>query len=248
MAADRDALESALRALGTRLAVPDPPDVTDAVLARIARPAPARWGRRLLAAAVAAFVALGTAMVVSPAVRAAVFDLFRIGGVEIHNQPAPVSPSISPSVSPSMDPPLPGERDVTLDEARAAVDFPLRVPTALGPPGAVRLVDGDRVVTMAFDGTAFGSVRVDQFDGGLDPLFTKFASAADVHHVTVDGAPAIWVDRPHPVLYTDRDGTLREESARLAGSTLIWERDGVTYRVEGDLTEDRAITIAESLR
>ncbi|MFC4851961.1 hypothetical protein [Actinophytocola glycyrrhizae] len=37
-------------------------------------------------------------------------------------------------------------------------------------------------------------------------MFTKFAAAADIHHVAVHGAPAIWVDRPHPVLYTDRDG------------------------------------------
>ncbi|MFI7673341.1 hypothetical protein [Actinophytocola sp. NPDC049390] len=235
MAADRDALESALHALGTRLDVPDPPDVTDAVLARIATPAPTRWWRRVLAAVVAAVVALATAMVVSPAVRATVLDFLRIGGVEIQHQPAPVTPSL--------DPPLPNERDVTLDQARAAVDFPLRLPTGLGPPGAVRLVDGDRVVTMAFSG-----VRVDQFDGGLAPMFTKFTHAVDVHHVTVDGTPAIWVDRPHPVLYTDRDGTLRDESARLAGSTLIWERDGVTYRVEGDLTRERAIAIGESLR
>lgn len=229
-------LESALRSLGARLDVPDPPDVTATVLARLDQPAPSRTGRRLVAAAAAALVALATAMVVSPAVRATVFDFLRIGGVEIHeNQPAPVTPSL--------DPPLPGERDVTLAEARAAVDFPLRLPADLGPPGAVRLIDGDRVV-----GMAFGNVRIDQFDGGLDPMFTKFASAADIHHVTVGGAPAIWVDRPHPVLYTDRDGNQRDESARLAGSTLIWERDGVTYRVEGDLTEQEAIKIAESLR
>jgi hypothetical protein len=34
----------------------------------------------------------------------------------------------------------------------------------------------------------------------------------------------------------------------MAGSTLIWEKDGITYRVEGDLTQQQAITIAESLR
>lgn len=237
--AGHDDLEAALRALGTRLDVPDPPPVTDtagSVLARLDEPAPSPPRRRLLTAAVAALLALTTAMVVSPAVRAAVFDFFRIGGVEIHeNRPAPVTPSL--------DPPLPGERDVTLIEARAAVDFPLRLPTGLGPPGAVRLIDGDRVVTMAF-----GGVRIDQFDGGLDPMFTKFTTAADVHHVTVADGPAVWVDRPHPVFYTDRDGNLRDENARLAAGTLIWERDGITYRVEGDLAQWRAIEIAESLR
>ena len=235
MADDLADLEQALRALGTRLDVPDPPDVTGAVLARIAEPAPTRWGRRVLAAAVAAVVALATAMVVSPAVRAAVFDFLRVGGVEIHeNLPAPVTPAL--------DPPSPGERDVTLAQPRAAVDFPLALPSGLGPPGAVRLVDGNRVVSMAYAG-----VRVDQFDGGLAPMFTKFTHAADIHHVTVDGSPAIWVDRPHPVLYTDRDGNLREESARLAAATLIWARDDITYRIEGDLTRQQAIAIAETM-
>ncbi|MBB4910755.1 hypothetical protein [Actinophytocola algeriensis] len=228
-------LESALRSLGARLDVPDAPHLTSAVLARLDEPAPPVWPRRVLTAAVAAVVALATAMVVSPAVRAAVVEFLRIGAVEIHqNQPAPVTPSL--------DPPLPGERDVTLAEAAEAADFPLRLPTTLGPPGAVRLIDDGRVVTMAF-----GAVRVDQFDGGLAPMFTKFTHAADIHHVTVDSSPAIWVDRPHPVLYTDRDGTLRDESARLAASTLIWEKDGVTYRVEGDLRQRQAIEIAESM-
>jgi hypothetical protein len=232
-------LEAALRSLGTRLDVPDPPDVTDAVLSRLDE-TPARWRpvHRLVAAAVAVLVALAAAMAVSPTVRAAVYDFLRIGGVEIHeNEPAPVTPS------PSVDPPLRGERDVSVAQARDAVDFPLKLPTDLGKPTTVRLIDGARVVSMAF-----GAVRIDQFDGGLAPMFSKFASAQEVHHVTVSGGPAIWVDHPHPVLYTDRDGLMHEEGARLAGSTLIWEKNGITYRVEGDLTEQQAIVIAESLR
>ena len=38
---------------------------------------------------------------------------------------------------------------------------------------------------------------------------------------------------------------MREETARLAGSTLIWEKDGITYRVEG-AHRTQAIEIAES--
>jgi hypothetical protein len=237
-------LEAALRDLGTRLDVPEPPDLTTAVLSRLDERPRARWRpvHRVIAAAVAAAIALATAMVVSPAVRAAVYDLLRIGGVEIHeNEPAPVSPV------PSVDPPLPGEHDVSLDEAREAADFPLLLPKDLGPPATVRLIDDARVVSMAF-GSAHGQIRVDQFDGGLDPMFAKFAMADDVHHITLSGKPAYWVEKPHIVIYTDRDGNLRQESARLAGSTLIWEKNGITYRVEGTLTERQAIAIAESLR
>lgn len=240
-----DNLEAALRDLGTRLDVPESRDLSAAVLARLdERPRRGRWRpvHRVIAAAVAAALALATAMVVSPTVRAAVYDLLRIGGVEIHeNQPAPVTPV------PSVDPPLPGERDVSLDEARAAADFPLQVPADLGPPATVRLIDDGRVVSMAF-GSAHGQIRLDQFDGGLDPMFAKFARAQDVKYVTVYGTTAFWVDRPHIVIYTGRDGTLHQESARLAANTLIWEKNGITYRVEGELTEDQAIGIAESLR
>jgi hypothetical protein len=236
-------LEAALRELGARLDVPEPPDMSAAVLARLDEKRP-RWRpvHRVIAAAVAAALALATAMVVSPAVRATVYDLLRIGGVEIHeNEPAPVAPV------PSVEPPLPGERDVSLDEARAAVDFPLQVPQGLGPPATVRLIDGGRVVSMAF-GSPHGQIRLDQFDGGLDPMFNKFATAEDVQQVAVSGMPAIWVNRPHVVIYTGRDGKLHQESARLAANTLIWENGISSYRLEGKLTRRQAIEIAESLR
>jgi hypothetical protein len=237
-----DDLETALRSLGTRLDVPDPPDVSATVLSRLDEDEPVRWSPvwRLVAAGIAALVALAAAMVVSPTVRTAVYDLLRVGGVEIHE-------NVPPPVTPSVDPPLPDERDVSLDQARDAVDFPLKLPAELGKPIVVRLTDNAEVVSMAFD-SPHGAVRVDQFAGGLSPMFQKFAGAEDVHHVTVAGAPAVWVDRPHPVFYTDRDGQMREETARLAGSTLIWEQDGTTYRVEGELTQQQAVVIAESLR
>jgi hypothetical protein len=44
----------------------------------------------------------------------------------------------------------------------------------------------------------------------------------------------------------DADGTKRTETARLAGHTLIWEHGTTALRLEGDLTLDRAIQIAES--
>lgn len=237
-------LETALRSLGTRLDVPEPADATSAVLDRLDDPAPRTGWRpvdRIAAAVVAALVALATAMALSPTVRAAVYDLFRIGGVELHeDQPPPVTPTVS------VDPPLPGEHDVTLAQARRAADFPLTLPGRLGPPVTVRLIEDGRVVSMAF-GSPHGQVRVDQFDGGLDPMFAKFTHAEDMHSVVVQGVPGVWVDRPHPVFYTDETGRMREETARLSGSTLIWENNGVTYRVEGDLTREQAIDLADSL-
>jgi hypothetical protein len=232
-------VEAALRELGGRLAVPEPPaDLAGAVLARLDEPEPRARARvlpRLVAAAVALLAALAVAMAVSPTVRAAVLDFLRLGGVDIHFQPPPVTPTTT-------DTPLPGERDVSLAQARDAVDFDVRVPRLLGEPDSVR-VAGPRVVSLRYPGA-----RVDEIDGRIAPVFEKFLRAGDVEQTTVDGALAVWIPRPHPVLYVDRLGNVHEEAARLAARTLIWERDGVTYRVEGELTMKQAVAIAVTVR
>jgi hypothetical protein len=239
-----DRVEAALRELGGRLAVPEPPpDPAVAVLARLTEPAPRPAPRllpRLVAAAVALLLALAVAMAVSPTVRAAVFDLFRIGGVEIHYTPPPVTPTTSDAAAP-------GERDLSLAGARAAVPFAIRVPRLLGDPDSVRVIDSadggpPRVVSLRYPGA-----RVDEFDGRISPVFEKFTRVVDVERTDVDGAPAVWIPRPHPVLYVDEHGTVHEEAARLAAKTLIWEENGLTYRLEGDFTRAQAETIAASL-
>jgi hypothetical protein len=239
--------EIVLRDLGTHLDVPPPPPgdrLAAAVLDRLDDPVPRRRPAlpatllpRLVAAAVALLLALGVAMAVSPEVRAAVLEFLRIGGVELNQAPPPVEPT-------ETDVLLPGERTVTLDQARDAANFPIRLPDALDGPTSVSLADGTppRVVTLHYDG-----IRIDEFEGSLAPMFQKFVHAVDAVPTRVHGWQGIWLPRPHPVLYLDRDGTVREESARLAGTTLIWEQGGLTYRVEGDLTQTQALEIAESM-
>jgi hypothetical protein len=43
------------------------------------------------------------------------------------------------------------------------------------------------------------------------------------------------------------DGSRRRETARLGGPTLIWERGATTLRLEGELSQQQAISIAESV-
>jgi hypothetical protein len=237
-------VEAALRELGGRLDVPEPPaGLTTAVLARLDEPARRPTPRllpRLVAAALALLVALAVAMAVSPTVRAAVLDFFKIGGVEINYSPPPVTPTTS-------DVPQPGERDMSLAAARAAVRFDIRVPALLGDPDSVRVIDSadgvPRVVSLRYPGA-----RVDEFGGRISPVFEKFLHADEAVPTDVDGAPAIWIPAPHPVIYMDEHGEVHEEAARLAARTLIWEERGLTYRLEGDLTQEQAIVVARSLR
>ncbi|MCT2581688.1 hypothetical protein [Actinophytocola gossypii] len=238
---DRPDTEALLRDLAPHLDVPPPPSgdaLTTAVLTRLDEHTrrPRVLLARLAAAVIALLLALGAAMAVSPQVRAAVLDLLRVGAVQLTHQPPPEA---------SRTVPLPGERTVTLDQARDLADFPLKTPAILGDPHQVRVAGGTppRVVTLHHEG-----VRVDQIDGTLDPLFLKFSHTADAVPTRVGDAYALWLPRPHAVRYLDPDGHPHEEPARLAATTLIWQADGITYRVEGDLTRADAVRLAESLR
>lgn len=238
-----DDLERELRDLSAWLATPDAPDVTARVRAQLAAPAPRRrrWRYYVAAALVALLVAL------LPPGRAALADavtgLLRFAGINISTSPAPALPTGTPS-------PLPSQRTGALDEAQRDVRFPIRVPEKLGPPEQVQVADPDgsgtyRVVTLLYRG---GALRVDAFDGRLDPAFQKSAQGPGVDWVQVNGDFAVWIGGPHALAYVDRAGKLRVETARLAASTLIWEDGGVSYRLEGDLTQPEAIEIANSLR
>ena len=243
-----DTLADELRALGRALAVPEGVDQRAAVRARLTRPDPAprrvrRWVfRRWVIAGVAALV--GAVAVVAPARAAvvdAVGDLLRVAGIELRAEPAPGDLPAHPS-------PLPSVRNGSLEDARRAALFEVRAPGTLGVPEQVLLADPDpagapRVVTLVYRG---GSVRVDQFDGRVAPVFFKMAPAAEWVEIGAD--PGIWLPGPHPVTYVDRAGTERTETGRLAGPALIWSSGPVTYRIEGLATLEEATAAAVSLR
>ena len=48
-------------------------------------------------------------------------------------------------------------------------------------------------------------------------------------------------------LYLAADGSVEEETLRLAGNTLIWTHGPFTYRLESALGRDEALALAESV-
>jgi hypothetical protein len=64
----------------------------------------------------------------------------------------------------------------------------------------------------------------------------------------VRGAPGLWLEGAHAVVFRDAQGIVRDEELRLAGNVLLWERDGITYRLEGQIERDDAVRLAEALR
>jgi hypothetical protein len=107
-----------------------------------------------------------------------------------------------------------------------------------GPDGA------PRIVTLLYRG---GKVRIDQFDGQLEPGFIKNASGHGAVWTEVSGRTALWFADAHPIMYVDRTNLQHLETERMSGPALVWEVGAVTYRLEGIASQAEAITIAESV-
>ena len=246
-------LEQELRELGRTLFVAPPPDdLAERVLVRV-RTEGARKGRlstwwdwlissrRRLVAAIVAALLIG--LVLTPPVRAAVVEWLRIGGVLIKSAPPPADPSASRE-------PVPTATGVSLERARDMVDFSIGVPDELGAPDHVSVSADRRVVSMEW-GSGPDQIHLDQFDGTLSWVFVKRVWS-QVTPTAVGGRDAAWIADAHEIVYTDRDGTERRAEARISGPCLVWERltgsDTVTLRLEGDLSSERAVMIAESVR
>lgn len=251
-----DALAAELRELGRQVTVEahDEGLVTQ-VMARVAaEPAPRApgrlawwaergqrtrdWFRGRKKAVAAALAALLIGLAATPPVRAAMAEWFGFGGVIVREDPAP-APSIAP-------PPPAAESGLSLTQAVDLVAFTPVLPSALGRPDGVEVSGDRRVLSLTWSDSSPGALRLDQFDGTLAPVMAKLAHDATLFDVA--GTQYLWFAEPHEVVVLDLDGTERTESARLAGNTLIWERSGMTLRLEGDLSREHAVVIARSVR
>jgi hypothetical protein len=201
-----------------------------------------RW-RPAWRAALIAVAVLIALLVATPQGRAVVVHVLRFAGIELQQEPGP-------SPSPRSSAALPGERRMSLAEARRHVSFPILVPAALGRPSEVVVSDGGRVASLIYRRTPHGLVRMDEFAGHLDPVFfEKFVHLGHVTQVRVNGLKGLWIKGPHVLLYVTRDGTPASASARLTtGNTLIWGSRQVALRLEGNLSRTAALAIASSAR
>jgi hypothetical protein len=237
-------LERALRELGREVELPPEPDLAGTVARRLRAEAEPRrdavrlpWLRRrplALAAAVLA-VALGAAFAV-PQTRAAILDLLGLDGVEIERvQTLPEAPERGQQV--------PGG-PVSLDQARAATDFELRVPDDYDAIYLDRSFEGGLVSFVSEE----PRLVLTQFRGAATPYVEKSAGPGTrIEPVDVGGAIGYWLaGRRHVVVFQDASGEVRER--RVAGNVLLWERGGVTYRLEGARTKTQALALANDLR
>ena len=237
-------LERELLALGRELEYPPTPELAPAVRRRLAEArAPRAWWekRRALVLALAVLAVALAGVLAVPQARTAVLEWLGLRGVTVKRVE-----TLPPARATDLDL---GEL-VSLERARRFVPYRIRLPetdggepdrvylnvrVAGGQVGVVLRNDGKRVLFAQFRGTHVAEKLV--------------APETTVEPVRVDGARGVWISgRPHAFLYREPGGEVVADEFRLAGNVLLWERDGITYRLESALDHDQAVPIAASLR
>ncbi len=241
-------LERALVALGHEVEVPEPPDLAPRVLRGIEKPPVRRPTRqRLVVAFVGVLVAALAATLAIPDARSALLRFLHIGSERIE---------FVDELPPVQSYPTDFELELALGErvslatarSRAGVDLfeldeePDRVYMGghgtvwfvYGRPGAVRLLVA-QTPELAVD------------EGFI--LKKLVGSNTLVERTSVHGAPAYFLSgEPHEVILLDEAGNPVFETARLTRDVLVWEEGDRTLRLEGELSLDEALELAESMR
>ena len=273
----RDDLDEALFDLARAVDFPPTPDLSASVMERIAderAPATRRWlpaiawprsaplRRSGLLAGLAVLLLAG--VVVAAAVGIPGIRIIFLPGSDV-----PGSPSPGPSVA-SPARPTPGALGVGLalgermglDEALERISFEALVPTlrGLSSPDAVYVSEsfaGGRLslVYAARSGlpearTTGVGLLVTEFVGrvnrnGMEKLIDE---GTTVEEIEVDGADGFWLEgASHVFVDLGSGGDFEDDRIRLAGNVLMWDADGVSVRLEADVTRDVALSIARSM-
>ena len=236
-------LERALLAVGQNLEVPTAPDLTGAVRARLAEgQRPRLVSRRALVVALAVLVVAVGAVLAVPQARSTVKDWLGIGNVTIR-----YVEKLPPVEQATADLGL-GEQ-MSLEEARERAGFQVRVPTVDGLDDPPKVFYNDQSSQVAF---LYGSedkpkLLITQADarGAIDKIVNLNVTERDLV-VVEPGYAGVWLyGAKHAIFYPSTD---HEEPFRLVGNALVYEIDGVTLRLEAEISKDEALRIARSMR
>ncbi len=213
---------------------------------------PGRWWRAGLAATV---LLLATTLSV-PEARHALADWIGFPGIRIEigdraGDPSPTVTTIGGSL-------LLGEA-TTFQDAASAAGFELVVPGAAlagaEPEVYLNHFQEAPVVSLLYPAS---NELPEIGDTGVGLLLMQIDAAGDTsmligkratserppRPVTIDGADGLWIQGG--VLTIDAGDPFWTYQRR-SGNVLVWERGGVTYRMESNLPLDDAVAIAESL-
>jgi hypothetical protein len=253
-----DELETQLNELAANLSWPETPDLSGEAAARLAtspRPQRRHLAQVLLAAAVVVVV-LSASVAAWPTGRRAVADLLGLRGVHISTGPPPPIPTTTTPTHLDLGTPI------SIADASKRLGFALRVPALAGfdhpdgvffsippPQGEVTVMYLPRGDLPASAQTGVG-LLLSEFEATMETgFFGKVAEpGTTIEALSIHGQPAYWLaGSPHAFFYRLANGEIYGDTLRLATNTLVWQAGAVTLRVEGDITKDQAVAIANSL-
>ena len=263
-------LEEYLREGAAKFEYPPTPAISLAVHTRLGHNRSRKF-RPVLRAGMLAIVILLAAALAVPGVRAQVLEFLRIGVVRIFPFPPtstippeptsqapivqiPMTATPRPILTPQPWPEhivsmqgLAGE--TSLEAAREKISFPILLPKTpgdLGEPDHVFLQEDSQMVILVWlDKEDPSQVRLSLHEIGSRSILVKKYEPRVVETTQVNGHEAAWVEGPYIVELTNGEKNWRR---LVEGKTLIWETDGITYRLESDLSLEQALRIAESLQ
>ena len=249
-------VESELRAYALELdAALEPLDLSSAVTSRLEassagiRPRERARRRRLVAALVATLAV--TATLAIPPARAAVTNFLEVGAVRVHEGPPPGGATTGPL--------LLGEL-TTLDAARARMPAVVPAARGFGSPdevwfdgtagGVTSLVyRAGRGLTAAKNTDRIG-LLIQEFSGDGSGFLHKYlTNGSHAQQVAVGPYDGVFITGgDHFFAYDAASGEGVTADGRLVGNALVFQREGLTIRVEGDLPLTRMVAIGASLR
>jgi hypothetical protein len=218
-------LELHLRSLATEVAWPPTPDVAD----RLELGSEPARRRKLLVAIAVALLAIAVAFAV-PQARSAILRFLHIGGVTIERVRT-LPPAAPLSITANL-----GNR-VTSSQAAQALGSPFALPTN---ERALPLYEVSGVVSALLAEPAPTLLSESRSAG----LLKKLSSGATrIESISIaPGVDGLWITGAEHVYFGPA------LPPRLAGSTLLWEAGGITFRLEGrTLTKGRALELARQI-
>lgn len=200
------------------------------------RPAPRltssrpRWRQAL-----AALLLLGLSGLLIPDIRAAIVEFFQIGVVRVYLDGSSTSGE-----------PLDLEQvsgETTLNIAQTLVRFPILIPPDDSPDRV--FVQGESMVIFVW--IKEGKIENTLYQTTTEDWMIIKKEAKDIQFTSIAGEEAFWMTLDHPVEFI-RNGVVQTELTHfVTGRVLVWERKGVTYRLETHMSLDEARQFAESL-
>jgi hypothetical protein len=253
-----DELEQRLFDLGEHLAWPETPELDW----RAAEQAPVRLLERrgLWLAAAIVLIALGAALALSQGFRDTVAGVFGVRGIDIVllRDDDPDSTADLPALSKVAV----GE-PISIDEAVDAVPYTLSLPESLGDPATLYLRElprGELMVTAVYGP---GPNIPETAETGVGLLLMQFTTPSPtaalikgvdpefgtVLEVGVNGAEGYWAEGlTQLTILADPSAGWDGSTTRPSANMLIWQENGVAYRMESALSMQEALEIARSMQ